>query len=492
MAMSQLNEHPLFTAIKCRHPLIYIATGEEEEAAGIVVSSGIKLKREVKSWSVITGIVSGVFSEEHEQEADSNKPEIALHQLRDAAAESIIILYDIIDHLESPVTMRGLRELLFNCRRFRSTLILIDHRSDIPESISRDAVRIDIPLPTPQELNAVANETLRQLNESKETIVKISKDDYRLIIKNLRGLSKRQARQVISAAALRDGRFSKADIDDIQEAKRALLHRESNLEVLNAETEMTALAGFARLKQWLSKRHPATLQAELPTPRGILLLGVPGAGKSYCARAIATDWQVPLLRLDAGSLYNSFVGESERRLREALAQAEAMAPAVLWIDEIEKAFASAASKSSDGGLSQRMFGFLLTWMQEHPTPVFVVATANDIQALPPELMRKGRFDQIFFVDLPTPSTREEIIRIHAARFGILDSIDVAELAAHADGFTGAELEHAIISAKTEHGDALSSADLKRILDDSPPLAKTMSERIRALQAWAKERCLSVE
>ena len=235
---------------------------------------------------------------------------------------------------------------------------------------------------------------------------------------------------------------------------------------------------------------------DVEAPRGVLMLGVQGAGKSMCAKAIATTWHRPLLRMDVGALYDRYVGESERRLRDALAQAEAMAPIVLWIDEIEKAFASAASQSTDGGLSKRMFGTLLTWMQEHQQPVFLVATANDIEALPPELLRKGRFDEIFFVDLPERETRAQIFAIHLnKRKRDPVHFDLEALADSSAGFSGAEIEQAVISglhdAFAKHSE-LGTEHVLRALRNSPPLSVTMAERVEALRAWANGRCVPAD
>jgi SpoVK/Ycf46/Vps4 family AAA+-type ATPase len=254
------------------------------------------------------------------------------------------------------------------------------------------------------------------------------------------------------------------------------------------------------LKTWLEQRKCCSgdeaIRFGLTPPRGVLMLGVQGAGKSLSAKAVATAWQRPLLRLDAGALYDRYIGESERRLRDALHQAETMSPIILWIDEIEKGFASAASQSSDGGLSKRMFGTLLTWMQERAAPVFLIATANDIEALPPELLRKGRFDEIFFVDLPSLEARHAIVSIHLKkRKRDPKKFDVAGLAEASDGFSGAEIEQAIISALHDAfaaGRELQNDDILATLRSSPPLSVTMRERIDALRAWADGRCVPAE
>ena len=235
---------------------------------------------------------------------------------------------------------------------------------------------------------------------------------------------------------------------------------------------------------------------------GVLLLGVQGAGKSLSAKAIATAWKRPLMKLDAGTLYDRYIGESERRLRDALHQAESMSPVVLWIDEIEKGFAGASSNSTDGGLSRRMFGSLLSWMQEHTRPVFLVATANDIAALPPELLRKGRFDEIFFVDLPGEEARGQIFRIHLERRGqTVAGFDLPALVAQSGGFSGAEIEQAVVSglhgvfarrAAGESGAGLDSAGVLAVLKESPPLSVTMREQIAELRQWAVGRCVPAD
>jgi SpoVK/Ycf46/Vps4 family AAA+-type ATPase len=263
---------------------------------------------------------------------------------------------------------------------------------------------------------------------------------------------------------------------------------------------MDEIGGMRRLKFWLEQREESlsdeAAKFGIEPPRGVLMLGVQGSGKSLAAKAVATAWHRPLLRLDVGALYDKFIGESERRLREAFRQAEMMSPIILWIDEIEKAFASAASQSADGGLSKRMFGALLTWMQEHTTPVFIVATANDIDALPPELLRKGRFDEIFFVDLPDAEARRMIFSIHLKKRGRdPKKFDLDKLSAAAEGYSGAEIEQALLSAMQSAFSSRADVTSEAICDalaNSPPLSKVMAERIGALRLWADGRCVPAD
>jgi len=338
------------------------------------------------------------------------------------------------------------------------------------------------------------------VHREKPIEIDITRKGLKTIIRNLRGLTRRQAEQIIIDSVAEDRRFDQDDINGVLARKRQMLQSDGLLEYIKTPADLNEIGGMNRLKKWLQLRQNAMSdRAEafgLTPPRGILLLGIQGAGKSLCAKAIATAWQRPLLRIDTGALYDRYVGESERRLRLTLRQAEMMAPIILWIDEIEKAFASAASRSTDGGLSQRMFGSLLTWMQEHHEPVFLVATANDIEALPPELLRKGRFDEIFFVDLPCEKTRRDIFAIHLKkRRRDPEKFDLNALTAGADGFSGAEIEQAVISAlheafarKTE----LNTQTILEVLKSSPPLSVTMAERIESLRTWAGGRCVPAD
>jgi len=362
------------------------------------------------------------------------------------------------------------------------------------------APRFDISLPDETELETLVLDTLKRVNRETPIEIAISRGGFRTICRNLRGLTRRQAAAIIADVALEDQRFDIKDVNHVLARKRQALQHGSLLEYIETPVSLDEIGGLGRLKKWLAQRQSDNDQQArdfgLTPARGVLMLGVQGAGKSLCAKAIATAWQRPLLRMDVGALYDQYVGESERRLREALQQAEAMAPLILWIDEIEKAFASAAARSTDGGLSQRMFGALLTWMQERTAPVFLVATANEVEALPPELLRKGRFDEIFFVDLPVDATRREIFSIHLKkRRRDPADFDLEALAKAADGFSGAEIEQAVIAGLYESfaaGKELRTEHIRRALAGSPPLSVTMAERVAELRAWAAGRCVPAD
>jgi SpoVK/Ycf46/Vps4 family AAA+-type ATPase len=450
---------------------------------------------------MVRGLCNGTFEQDQHPLPETMLPASALRSFALGGQARVLACLDLCEHLESEVVLRTWRETVESCRRSGSTVVMIDHRDALPEVVAAGSMRFEVSLPDEHELSELAKEALRRLRADERIAIDITAGQFTALVRNLRGLSRRQAEQVVRDAAIAAERFDAGAVKAVVTLRRRMLHRQGVLDAIELPVALDEVAGVRQLKRWLALRAPvmaagAPPPAGLEPPRGILMLGVPGAGKSLCAKAIATAWGLPLLRLDAGVLYDRYVGESERRLRDALRQAEAMAPAVLWIDEIEKAFASASSRSSDGGLSQRMFGSLLTWMQERRAPVFLVATANDIEALPPELLRKGRFDEIFFIDLPDLEVRRELLRIHLAKRG-LDPAAFAldQLASLAAGRSGAELEQAIIDACYEAhaaGVAAATAHLATALQASAPLSVTMAERIAALREWARTRCLDAD
>jgi SpoVK/Ycf46/Vps4 family AAA+-type ATPase len=382
----------------------------------------------------------------------------------------------------------------------RSVILMIDHADRVPPVIGASSARYEISAPGDEEIRDLVKTTLRSMNRAK-TVKKEIADEAAFgeaLVANLRGLTRRQIRQLVAEIAA-DGKLTACDLDRVQRGKRALLESAGVLEFIEAPTSLDDIGGLARLKAWLSARAKSFEKDAsafgLSPPRGVLLLGVQGAGKSLAAKAIATAWNRPLMRLDAGSLFNKYIGETERNLRDALAQAEAMSPVILWIDEIEKGFSSMGG-GEDGGVSRRMFGTLLTWMQEHTEPVFLVATANDIESLPPELMRKGRFDEIFFVDLPEEGVRRTIFGIHLRkRKQDPSAFDLDGLAKEAAGFSGAEIEQAVLGGLHQafsEGRRVTTEDIAAVVRTSPPLAVTRREAIEALRRWSKGRCVPAD
>jgi ATP-dependent 26S proteasome regulatory subunit len=484
---------------RARHPCLSISTFEEDYAMNLVRSAAERMKQKLWIWSMNRGIRDG-YRDDGLPVADTEHPAAALYYYGVRENGSICVTLDLAEHLKDARTLRILRELIDLFRQGGGCLIMIDCRDEFPPVVASYATPLEISFPDEKELEALLLDTLRRYHKENPIHIDITRQALRTVIRNLQGLTRRQAEQIILDTVSEDHRFDASDINTVLARKRQLLHNAGLLEYIETPVDLNEIGGLRRLKSWLKQRQDALTDEAvafgIDAPRGVLMLGVQGAGKSLCAKAIATAWQRPLLRLDPGALYDKYIGESERRLRDAFRQAEMMAPIILWIDEIEKGFASAASRSTDGGLSQRMFGSLLTWLQEHSAPVFLVATANDIEALPPELLRKGRFDEIFFVDLPSKETREAIFAIHLRkRRRDPAEFDLAALAVASEGYSGAEIEQAIISAlhnvytlKTD----LTTDHLLQALKNSPPLSVTMAEHVQNLRKWAVGRCVPAD
>ena len=482
-----------------RHPCVLINTYEEEYVLKVLAEIAVERGCELWVWSVTRGLRDGLLGNSPTV-PDTEQPAGVLFYLsREAHRGAIHVTLDLAGFLKDERTMRALREAVAKMAEQGSQLILIDSEENLPPAARALGVSFEPSLPDEEELHALVRSTLRQLNDERRIEVHLTRQELETAIRNLQGLTRRQAKQIIYDAVCDDCRFDASDINRMMSEKRRQIG-DGVLEYVEAPVNLDEIGGLNSLKQWLIRRQNCMSKEAaafgLMPPRGILMLGVQGAGKSLSAKAVATAWQRPLLRLDAGALYDRYIGESEHRLRDALRQAERMAPVVLWIDEIEKGFASAASQSSDGGLSKRMFGALLTWMQERAAPVFLIATANDIEALPPELLRKGRFDEIFFIDLPNLEARTAIVAIHLKkRKRDPKNFDVAEIAQACEGFSGAEIEQAIISALhdafAEH-EELTTQHIVAAMKASPPLSVTMAEKMAALQEWAVGRCVRAD
>jgi hypothetical protein len=452
-------------------------------------------------WTAVRGVCDGLVADAPGVTGTENAAAAMAH-LAAVHAGRMIVTFDLSPYLRDDRTLRAWRELIAACTKRGGCLVMIDSVEDAPPVVTAECVRFDLSYPGEEELESIVRSTLQRLNRDRPIKANVTRKELRTIIRNLRGLTRRQARRVITDVVADDRSFNIYDLNSILALKRQMLQGGGLLEYVKAFVDLDAVGGMRNLKRWLKCRAEAVgdeaLQYGIDSPRGVLILGVQGAGKSMCAKAIATAWQRPLLRMDVGALYDRYIGESERRLRDAFKQAEAMAPIVLWIDEVEKAFASASAEtgSTDGGLSRRMFGMLLTWMQEHKAPVFLVATANDIAALPAELMRKGRFDEIFFVDLPGVEARREIFAFHLTkRKQDPAKFDMDRLVAASDGYTGAEIEQGIVSALTDSfasRKGLTTEQIAAALAGSPPLSVTMAESVHDLRAWAQGRCVMAD
>ena len=489
--------------LKTQCPCISMVTQEEEYALEIIRSAAMCQKVELLLWSESEGIRGGLFEESEEErilKESTENPNVALVSLRKAKSNTLCVFQDLGPHLKDPKTHRLLRDLITTFKQNGCIMILLDHAAMLPKVIQTQTRDFDLSLPDEAEIRDIAKTTLRKYDMTQSIDISISKKGFEAVIRNLRGLTRQQVTRIITETITDDNAFTDEDLNIVLANKRQILQRGGLLEYIQTPLSLNEIGGMNSLKQWLKHRkqafRPEAKDFGLEHPKGVLMLGVQGAGKSLCAKAIATAWQQPLLRMDPSKLYASYVGQSERNLNEALRQTEMMSPVILWIDEIEKAFASAASRSSDGGLSQRMFGTLLTWMQDHAEPVFVIATANDIEALPPELLRKGRFDEIFFVDLPTEKVRKQIFGIHLKkRKRDPEQFDLGALSKATQGYSGAEIEQAIISGlhnafgqKTEPDTDL----FLEVIKNSVPLSVTMAEKMQALRHWAQTRCVPAD
>ena len=484
--------------IRSGYPILSLETHDEDHAVELVRAAADALHRPLFEWTVTTGL-RRTRPDAAETGVAPGKPGPALDYTLDNKGEKELYLFkDLGAHGKDPVVCRQLRDLR---GRDHVTAILVD-AEPLPDAVRRLTVPLSLTLPDVTELEQVIKDTFRKVRDQShaEVTSSVTRRELEQMAQTLRGLTRAEAARVVTSAIYDDYQLTSEDLPRLVEAKRLLLRAAGCLESITVNVTTDEIGGLDNLKRWLARRrHGMTAKARafgLEPPRGILLLGVQGCGKSLCARVVAADWGMPLLRMDPGVLYQKYIGESENRLREALAQAETMAPVVLWIDEIEKAFASAAAESADGGLSQRMFGTLLSWMQDHRSPIFMVATANNIAALPPELMRKGRFDEVFFVDLPDAASRRTIWAIHLRRRKRdAERFDLDALAEVAEGFSGAEIEQAVQSAlyaAFAAGEELTDEHLRAEVAATKPLSVLMRERVVELRRWAKDRCVPAD
>lgn len=482
--------------IQSFHAVLTVETPEEERVREILRAAGVDLYIPVHEWSVTRGLRN---SARHDGTPGTEDPAKMLANLMQHEVSGIFLLLDFTRHFDDPKVCRLFREVAQAFHARQSTIILCGDPLVVPPELQHLVTPIDLPLPSPAELAGVVSRTVGAIASTVKITVTMDREEQERFVRHLGGLTLAQARQAVAYAVLEGKRLDPEDLRKVLGRKARLLAGSTAIDFVPAEANRSELGGFGALKAWLTRaRHGYSKQARalnLSAPRGVMIVGVQGCGKSLAARAIAREWQLPLLKFDAGRLYDKFIGESERNFRRALASAEAMAPAVLWIDEIEKAMGSARSSESDGGLARRIFGSFLTWLQERRSEVFVVATANDIAQLPPEFLRKGRFDEIFFVDLPDPEERVEILRIHLARRNQdVDAFALDELARISQGYSGAEIEQAIIAGlyRALHLERpldteLLLAELRYLI----PLSRARREDIDALRALAADRFVNV-
>ncbi|HEY5791326.1 MAG TPA: AAA family ATPase [Gammaproteobacteria bacterium] len=474
--------------IRSRVPLVVVESHEEARALELVRGVCAELGRELWTWSAAAGLRRQGMNPATRQ---VQGPLEALRFLAGYGEAATFALLDFHPYLDEPAVVRQLRELVQSAEARRQTVLLLSPQLELPEELRGHAALFELALPDKAALRALVEAEALAWGREHQRAVKAKAEALDALVRGLVGMTLVDARRLVRKVIWDDGSIDADDLPRVLAAKYRQLDGDSVLSYEHDTASFADVAGLDKLKQWLAQRREVFL-AEAPPhgldpPRGVLLLGVQGAGKSLAAKSVAGAWQVPLLRLDFATLYNKYYGETERNLREALHAAGQMAPCVLWMDEIEKGLAA----DSDGGPSRRILGTLLTWMAERAARVFMVATANDIAALPPELMRKGRFDEVFFVDLPDAAVRAVIFRIHLRKRGLdADAFDLDGLAAASAGFSGAEVEQAVVSALyAAHAERRepATADLLGELGRTRPLSVLMAEQVDALRAWAAER-----
>ena len=479
--------------VRSRCGLIVVDTAEEERAEALLRYLAGQLSLFYVGWTPTKGLRRANDPAPSPETADlaaalahvDRAPEAAVYHFRGARIDP-----------DSAVLASALRDAIAQLAPRRGALVFSGEGIVLPHAVRSASGVVRLAPPGPREYREMVQRVVRELSAREPVKVELRAEDLPRFLSVMRGLTLAEAERIVTRAIITDGRLHLDDIERVTEAKRQIIEQEGVLEYHEVGEGFGETAGLDGLKAWLAKRRNILAEPEraaqfgLTFPKGVMLVGVPGCGKSLCAKAVAADWRLPLLKLDASNLYDKYVGESERNFRRAMSMAERMAPIVLWIDEIEKAF-SADGGGEDGGVSMRILGSFLSWLQERRGDVFVVATANDVTRLPPEFIRKGRFDEVFFVDLPTPAAREAIFAIHlkkrgrdAARFGL------SRLSEATDGFSGAEIEQAVVGALYSAfaaGRDLDDAGLLAEVGATRPLSLTMGERFAKLRAWASER-----
>jgi SpoVK/Ycf46/Vps4 family AAA+-type ATPase len=480
--------------IQSHYPLIAIETFEEARLERILAEVATSLRVPFFVWSVTTGLKRyGYLNSIY----DSQTPVKALNNVAAMPGEGLFLFKDLHRYFEKPEVLRKLQDLAPSFKMDRRVIVLSATQLALPAELQALAGVFTLDLPGPDELKAIAQRVVADLSRQRPIRVDLTPADFDQLVDRMRGFTELEAERAITKTVLRDGVLSKSGLEAIVEIKKELLQKEGILEYIAPEENLAEVGGFRNLKTWLAKRKrafaPEAKRFGLAAPRGILLLGVQGAGKTLVARAIAREWELPLLKMETGRLYDKYIGESEKNLDKALRTAEQMAPCVLMIDELEKALSYSASGDSDAGLSKRIFGRLLGWLQDRTAPVFVVTTSNNIAELPPELTRKGRFDEIFFVDLPNAEERKEIFAVHLRkRRRDPAAFDLELLAVDSEGFTGAEIQQAIISGLYTAFSRSVELSTDIVLDElrsTRPLSVTRREEIDALRAWARERAV---
>ncbi len=482
--------------VKARYPIIYVNSSEEERVERAITATRDALnaksavKRKLLYWSITEGFTGD------QEFTDLRDPIKALDLLIKYEDSALFVLRDFHPYLKDPVVVRRLRDChrAFKESERLKNVMLLSASMKIPTEVEKEVAVVDFSLPTRADIRALIDGLCQDFPDLGTRHGNDARDRF---TEAALGLTYEEANNVFAKSLVRHRDF---DMDTILSEKKAIIRKSGLLEYYETQEQFNDVGGLKTLKEWLQKRQGAFTQKArtfgLPVPKGILLIGIPGCGKSLTAKAVGALWQMPLLRLDVGKVFSGLVGSSEENIRKAIATAEAVAPAILWLDELEQGFSGVQSSGqSDAGTTARVFGSFITWLQEKQSAVFVIATANDVSMLPPELLRKGRFDEIFFVDMPTMDERKDILRIHLEKKKRpLSEDDLDALALATRDFSGAELEQVVVAALYdaffENGADLTRDRLLTSSSEVIPLALTMKEKIDGLRDWARSRARS--
>jgi hypothetical protein len=485
--------------VRAHYGLIILETNESEPAEQLARQIASDLSLHYYHWTRSKGIRRGGNVGDPLVE-DTREAQKALTFI-EREGSGIVLLRDMAGYLEDPLVVSHLLDTLKVLDTRRGALMLVGHDVRLPDRLRPLATTFRVPPPSYDDYRLLVERLIREHSARMPVTVDLTPQDRVRLTQNLMGLSLSEAEKIVTRQIIEDGALRARDIEGVIAAKRQAVQQDGLLEYYPAEGPLSDVAGMRGLKQWLVRRRTVIADPQraasmgLDFPKGVLLLGVPGCGKSLCAKAIACEWGLPLLKLDPANLYDKYVGDSEKNFKRAMQTAERMAPVVLWIDELEKAFA-AGNSDSDGGLSRRVFGTFLSWLQDRRGSVFVVATSNDVSQLPPEFIRKGRFDEVFFVDLPSAEARRDVFAIHlrkrrqdATRF------DLMALADASDGFSGAEIEGCVAGALYAAFSANAPLTPDLLFDElarTKPLSQTMPERVAGLREWARPRVVMAD
>ncbi len=498
MPTSADSQRDLSALLRSRIPLIAIETRDEPRALELLLTLARDLRPKehtpVFQWTVTDGLRRIDVDLGGAQRHNADPAEV-LKSIRASDKAGLYVLLDFHPFINDPINVRLLKDICQTHGRTPRTLVLISHEIGLPRELEHLSARFKLAFPNRNERHLIVEKVASEWAKANGGRVRTDRKSLELLVENLAGLSIGDTERLARKAIFDDGALLPSDLPGVMQAKYELLNRSGVLAYEYDTAQFADLGGMARLKTWLRQRKPAFdgSAPKLEAPKGVLLLGVQGCGKSVAAKAAAGIYGVPLLRLDFAAIHNKYIGESERNLRESLATADVLAPCVLWVDEIEK---GVATSDGDSGISRRLLGTFLTWLAEKKTKVFVVATANDIAALPPELIRKGRLDEIFFVDLPTQAIRNDIVKIHANKRDLkLTDAEAAHLASACEGFSGAEIEQAIVSAvfaAHAQNEQPTAAHVLQEIQATRPLSIVMAEKIAELREWARERTVQAE